>query len=261
MDQQRPHARRRAAPHQTTSKSHNYHEITMPSRQEHKNASSCMSEALTWGRPAKRQWMTESRASTRYTGVPVGNSQAAREYDENAERLTNPEKYADAPLPPFSPKTVTSEQPVEITVKQPIVMLEPDESIEEPLPKASPKKPIFHCYGNGNVEPAAGGVLWGGYLQTKNVKCQAKDRKEVSRHALRAANRRIGSKLAALSPPRARVPPSPQVVWTRRAPTLERAPPPPPVEVMPPPPPLPPAGLQSQGWSEGGTALALRWVA
>ena len=88
-----------------------------------------MSEALTWGRPAKRQWMTESRASTRYTGVPVGNSQAAREYDENAERLTNPEKYADAPLPAFSPKTVTSEQPVEITVKQPIVMLEPEESI------------------------------------------------------------------------------------------------------------------------------------
>ena len=156
-----------------------------------------MSEALTWGRPAKRQWMTESRASTRYTGVPVGNSQAAREYDENAERLTNPEKYADAPLPAFSPKTVTSEQPVEITVKQPIVMLEPEESIEEPLPKASPKKPIFHCFGNGNVEPAAGGVLWGGYMQTRNVKCQAKDRKEVSRHALRAANRRIGSKLAA----------------------------------------------------------------
>ena len=161
----------------------------MPSRQEHKNASSCMSEALTWGRPANRQWMTESRASTRYTGVPVGNSQAAREYDENAERINNPEKYADAPLPAFSPKTVTSEQPVEITVKQPIVMLEPEESIEEPLPKASPKKPIFHCFGNGNVEPAAGGVLWGGYMQTRNVKCQAKDRKEVSRHALRAANR------------------------------------------------------------------------
>ena len=27
--------------------------------------SDALSEALTWGRPAKRQWMTESRASTR----------------------------------------------------------------------------------------------------------------------------------------------------------------------------------------------------
>ena len=47
-----------------------------------------------------------------------------------------------------------------------------------------------------------------------------------------------------------RVPPSPQVV-DEEGTTLERAPPPP-VEVMPPPPPLPPAGLQSQGWSKAG---------
>jgi hypothetical protein len=225
----------------------------------HKNSSAHMTQALTWGRPDGRpqraQWLTESRASTRYTGVPVGNSAAAKQYDINAQQLTNPERYANAPLPPFSPQTVSSEVPVELTVKQPIVLVEEPSVEEAPIPP--PRKPTFHCYGNGNVEPSAGGVLWKGYMQTKNVKCAPKRRSEVSRHALRAANRRIGAAMAAKSPARLMAP-SPQIVWTRSQPRIVQ--PEPVVALPPPPPPLPPAG-KSLGWSEGGTALALRWAA
>ena len=133
---------------------------------------------------------------------PVGNSQAAREYDENAERLTNLEKYADAPLPAFSPKTVTSEQPVEITVKQPIVMLEPKKD-RGTFAKGLTEEAHFRN-GNGNVEPAAGGVCG---AATCRRGTPADEDRRCCGHA--AGGESSVGRMAALSPPRARFRPRP----------------------------------------------------
>ena len=60
--------------------------------------------------------------------------------------------------------------------------------VAAPEPEPTPTtKPIFFAFGNGNVEPVAGGVLWGGYLETKNVKARAGTHKRRDASSLRAA--------------------------------------------------------------------------
>lgn len=57
-------------------------------------------------------------------------------------------------------------------------------------------KPTFHAYGNSNVQPAQGGLIYGDYMKTHNINPHSGDNKpkcvQVYSRALRGRQEVVG---------------------------------------------------------------------